>query len=111
MKKRQSRRRLGKRPVRTGSWRTALTEAEAARRHVAQAGAALDRLVPELQALRDSAAEAARLELRRALLDGPDGGPLTLLAKLARSQDAAAPLAAVAALLVERLTGVVGGPP
>ena len=98
-------------PARVGSWRTALTEADAAQRHVAQAAAAIERLARELLALRESAAQAARLELSRALQDGPDGGPLTLLAKLAASEDPAdAPIARVARLIIERLNAVLGSP-
>jgi hypothetical protein len=96
------------RPTRVGSWRTALTEAEAARRHLAQAAAAVDHLTTEMAALRSSAAQAARLELSRALQEGADGGPLTLLTKLAASEDPGdAPLARIARLIGDRLASIL----
>jgi hypothetical protein len=95
-------------PAHIGSWRTAATELEAARRHLGQATAAVEQLAAEMMALRQSSAQAARLELARSLSAGPDGGPLTLLARLAASSDAAdAPLGRVAALILERLTAVL----
>ena len=90
------------------SWRTAVTEAESARRHLAQASAALDRLAGEVAALREWGDSMARLAVARRLSEGPDGGALTAL--LAASTDEATPASqqAAAAALLERLTDALG---
>lgn len=62
------------------SWTTALSEAKSASRHLAQALASMERLSGELQALRETSETTARLDLARALTEGPDGGALALLA-------------------------------
>ena len=72
------------------SWRTAVTEAESARRHLAQASEALERLAREVAALREWGDSMARLAVARRLSEGPDGGALTAL--LAASADERPPL-------------------
>ena len=61
------------------SWRTAVTEAESARRHVAQASEALERLAREIAALREWGDSMALLAVARRLSEGADGGALTAL--------------------------------
>jgi hypothetical protein len=61
------------------SWRTAVTEAQSARRHLSQAGEALARLSAEVDALREWGDATARLAVARRLCDGPDGGVLAAL--------------------------------
>ena len=90
------------------SWRTAVTEAEGARRHVAQASEALERLAREVAALREWGDSMAGLGLARRLCEGGDGGVLTAL--VVASSDDSSPVASRAAAdaLLERLTGALG---
>jgi len=89
------------------SWTTAISEAEAASRHLRQATAALDRLARELEALRAWSDATARLDLARALTDGPDGGALQALVAAA-SDDADPGPRDTAGLLLDRLTTALG---
>jgi hypothetical protein len=90
------------------SWRTAVTEAESARRHVAQAVEALERLAREVAALREWGDAMARQAVARRLGEGADGGALTNLVS-ASSDDALSPeLRAAAGALLERLTEALG---
>jgi hypothetical protein len=91
------------------SWRTVLTELESARRHVAQAAQALDRLGDEVAVLREWSDATARLAVARRLCDGPDGGALAALATAASDDAAGAAFDSErAAALLERLTGALG---
>jgi len=94
-------------PLADPSWTTAVSEAEAASRHLRQATAALDRLTRELDALRAWRDATARLDLARALTDGPDGGALQALVAAA-SGDAATGPRDTARLLLDRLTRALG---
>ncbi len=86
------------------NWQSAATEAEAARRQLAQASASLDRLAAEIKCLREQAACVAHLELARQLLSGEDGGPLALLASLAAGGGSpSTPPSRIAVLILERL--------
>jgi hypothetical protein len=90
------------------SWTTALSEADAASRHLRQATAALDRLSRELAALRETSEATARLDLVLALTEGPDGGPLQALVTAA-SGDAADPaVQRTAGVFLNRLTTALG---
>jgi len=96
-------------PAREPSWRTAVTEAESARRHVAQASDALERLTREIAALREWGDSMALLAVARRLSEGSDGGALTAL--LVASSDEASSSAEVrlcADALLSRLTGALG---
>ena len=89
------------------SWRTAVTEAETARRHVAQAGEALSRLAGEVAALREWGDSMARVSLARRLCEGADGGVLTSLV-VASSDGSSGETRAAAAALLSRLTDALG---
>ena len=86
------------------SWRTALAEADAARRQVGQAATSLDRLSGELRALREWAETTVRLELARDLTDGPDGGVLNALLTTSSDSSADPGLRRASEILIERLT-------
>ena len=90
------------------SWRTAVTEAESARRHVAQASEALERLAREIAALREWGDSVAGLAVARRLCEGPDGGALAAL--VSASSDASSPpgLRVASDVLLSRLTEAVG---
>ena len=90
------------------SWRTAVTEAESARRHLAQASVALERLAGEVAALREWGDSMARLAVARRLSEGPDGGALTALLAACADEASSASQQAAAAALLERLTGALG---
>jgi hypothetical protein len=91
------------------SWRTVLTDLDSARRHVAQAAQALDRLGDEVGALREWSDATARLAVARRLCDGPDGGALAALATAASDDGAGAAFGRErAAALLERLTEALG---
>jgi hypothetical protein len=91
------------------SWRTVLTDLDSARRHVAQAAQALDRLGDEVGALREWSDATARLAVARRLCDGPDGGVLAAIATAASDEGAGAAFGSEwAAALLERLTGALG---
>ena len=91
------------------SWRTAVTEAESARRHVTQASEALERLAREMAALREWGDSMALLAVARRLSEGSDGGALTALV-VASSDEApsAAELRVKAGALLSRLTEALG---
>ncbi|HEX9186702.1 MAG TPA: hypothetical protein VGB87_06515 [Vicinamibacteria bacterium] len=91
------------------SWRTAVTEAGSARRHVAQASEALARLAREVAALREWGDSMARLAVARRLSEGSDGGALTALL-VAASDDgpSSAEVRAAASVLLSRLTEALG---
>lgn len=91
------------------SWRTAVTDADAARRHVAQAGEALARLSSEVAALRGLGDSVARLAVARSLCAGVDGGVLAALASAAAS-DAPSPAAVreTASDVLSRLCSALG---
>jgi hypothetical protein len=90
------------------SWTTALSEAEGATRHLRQATAALDRLSRELATLRACRDTTARLDLARALSDGPDGGVLQALVTAASDEAADPGPRRTAAILLDRLTTTLG---
>ena len=91
------------------SWRTAVTEAEAARRHVAQAGEALARLSEEIAGLREWSDSMARLAVARGLCDGADGGVLAALDAAASGDGAPSSEAREsAAALLSRLRETLG---
>ena len=89
------------------SGRTAVTEAETARRHVAQAGEALSRLAGEVAALREWGDSMARVSLARRLCEGADGGVLTALV-VASSDGSSGETRQEAAALLSRLTDALG---
>jgi hypothetical protein len=95
-------------PAREPSWTTALSETEAALRQLRQATASLDRASREIQALRDRGETMARLDLARALSDGPDGGPLGALAAAASDPSADPGVRRTAQSLLARLEGALG---
>ena len=90
------------------SWTTAVSEAEAASRHLRQATAALDRLSQELASLREQSETTARLDLARALTDGPDGGVLQALVTAASDETAGPGSRRTAEILLDRLTTTLG---
>jgi len=90
------------------SWTTALSEADAASRHLRQATAALERLTSELRALRGWSDTTARIDLARALSDGPDGGALGALVAAASDPEADPSLRRTAESLVARLETALG---
>lgn len=91
------------------SWQTAVTDADAARRHVAQAGEALARLSAEVAALREVGDSAARLAVARSLCAGADGGVLAALASLASdSAGLPAEVRQAASDLLSRLSEALG---
>jgi hypothetical protein len=90
------------------SWTTALSEAKAASRHVQQASAALERLSRELEALRDWSETTARLDLARALTEGPDGGALQALVAAASGDVADGDVRRASEMLLDRLTAALG---
>ncbi len=93
------------------SWRTAVTEVEAAQRHVAQAGEALSKLAGEIAALRELGEETARLAAARALCDGADGGVLARLVVLASDSSSSVDLREAAEALLSGLTEALGMSP
>jgi hypothetical protein len=95
-------------PLAEPSWTTALTEAEAASRHLRQATAALDRLSRELASLREQSDTTARLDLARALTDGPDGGVLQALVTAASDEEGDTSIRRTAEILLDRLTTTLG---
>lgn len=95
-------------PAREPSWTTALSEAEAALRQLRQATASLDRASREIQALREWDETMARLDLARALSDGPDGGPLGALAATASDPSADPGGRRTAQSLLARLEAALG---
>jgi hypothetical protein len=90
------------------SWTTAISEADAASRHLHQATAAMDRLSRELHALREWSDATARLELAQALTEGPDGGALHALLMAATDGREDPAVRATAEMLLERLTSALG---
>lgn len=90
------------------SWLTALSEADAASRRVRQATTSLERLSTELGALRQWTEETTRLDLARALTEGPDGGVLSVLVTSASDQEPDPSLHRVASGLLDRLTSSLG---
>ncbi len=90
------------------SWTTALSDAKAAPRHVQQASTALERLSRELDALRDWSETTARLDLARALNEGPDGGALQALVAAASGDAADGDLRRAPETLLDRLTAALG---
>jgi hypothetical protein len=90
------------------SWRTAVTEAESARRHVAQASEALERLGREIAALREWGDSMALLAVARQLCDGPDGGALTALVCASSDETSSPDSRATAGALLSRLTDALG---
>ncbi len=90
------------------SWTTAVSEAKSASRHLAQALASTERLSRELEALRETSEVTARLELARALTEGPDGGALALLAAQASDPATDPALRRTAEILLDRLTRSLG---
>lgn len=95
-------------PLAEPSWTTALTEAEAASRHLRQTTGALDRLSNEVAALREWGDTTARLDLARALTDGPDGGVLQALVTAVSDEAADPSLRRTAEILLDRLTTALG---
>ena len=95
-------------PAREPSWTTALSETEAALRQLRQATASLDRASREIQALREWGETMARLELARALTDGPDGGVLAALVASASDPAGDGDTRRATQALLERLTTAVG---
>jgi hypothetical protein len=90
------------------SWRTAVTEAESARRHVAQASEALERLAREIAALREWGDSMARQAVARQLCEGADGGVLAALVVASSDESSPVELRAAADALLDRLTGALG---
>ncbi|HYN02998.1 MAG TPA: hypothetical protein VE359_11170 [Vicinamibacteria bacterium] len=90
------------------SWRTAVTEAESARRHVAQASEALERLAREIAALREWGDSMARQAVARRLCEGADGGVLAALVVASSDESSPVALRAAADALLDRLTGALG---
>ncbi len=95
-----------KRPMRPPSWRTATSEADAARRQLAQTQRSLERASEELGALRAWGERTVRLDLARRLTERDDGGVLNLLLAGAGSAPGEAQRACRAAL--DRLTAALG---
>ena len=90
------------------SWRTAVTEAESARRHAAQASEALERLTREIAALREWGDSMALMAVARRLSEGSDGGALTALLVASSEEAPSAELRAAAGALLSRLTEALG---
>lgn len=94
------------------SWTTVVSETEAALRQLRQATAALERASRELEALRQASETMARLDVARALGDGPDGGALAALAAAAASDASNAiadeRIARAASILLGRLEAALG---
>jgi hypothetical protein len=90
------------------SWKTALSEADTASRHLRQATASLERLSRELRALREWGETNAQLELAHALTDGPDGGALDALLAASSDPEGDPALRATARMLLDRLTSALG---
>ena len=90
------------------SWTTAVSEAKSASRHLAQALASTERLTRELEALRETSEVTARLELARALTEGPDGGALALLTTQASDPAADPALRRTAGILLDRVSRSLG---
>jgi hypothetical protein len=89
------------------SWTTAISEADAASRHLHQATAAMDRLSRELHALREWSDATARLELAQALTEGPDGGALHALLMAATDGAVDSGVRAAAEMLLDRLASAL----
>ncbi len=96
----------GKRPARPPSWRAVTSEADAARRQLAQAQRSLERASDELRGLRAWGDRTARLDLARRLTGGDDGGVLNLLLAGAGGAPGEAQRACRAG--VDRLTAALG---
>jgi hypothetical protein len=90
------------------SWMTALSEAEAALRRLRQATTSMERVSREIATLKEWSETTARLDLAHALADGPDGGPLNLLAATASDEGTEPGVQQTARLLLDRLTSVLG---
>ena len=90
------------------SWRTAVTEAERARRHLAQASEALERLSREVAALREWGESQALLAVARRLSSGSDGGVLTALVVASSSSGSSEEQRVIAGALLARLTEALG---
>jgi hypothetical protein len=90
------------------SWLSALSEADAASRHLRSAAPSLERLSRELRALRAWSETNARLDLAYALTDGPDGGVLGAVLAAASEPASDAEARSAAQALLERLTFALG---
>jgi hypothetical protein len=90
------------------SWRTAVTEAESARRHLAQASEALERLSREVAALRERGESQALLAVARRLSSGSDGGVLAALVVASADSSAQPEVGVLAEALLLRLTEALG---
>jgi hypothetical protein len=90
------------------SWKTALSEAEAAQRHLRLATASIERLINELRSLRAWDGRMARIEVARRLVAGADGGLLTLLVGTASDERLDTRTRRAASVILERLTTALG---
>jgi hypothetical protein len=90
------------------SWTTALSEADAASRHLRLATTSMGCLSHELRALHERGETTARLDLARALTAGSDGGPLNALVAAASDPAGHPSLRRTAEILVERLAASIG---
>jgi hypothetical protein len=97
--------------VKEPSWRTAVSEAESARRHLAQASESLERLSREVAALRERGESQALLVVARRLASGSDGGVLTALVVASADSSASPELRASVEALLARLTEALGVSP
>jgi hypothetical protein len=90
------------------SWLTARSEADAALRRLRQARTSMECVSRELAALEEWGEATARLDLAHALTDGPDGGPLNGLARMASDDKVDPSLRQTTRLLLERITSALG---
>jgi hypothetical protein len=94
--------------LREPSWPTALSEADAVSRRLRQAAASMERLLTELQALREWSDTAAHLELAHALTEGQDGGVLDGLVMASSDETSDPGLRRTAQDVLERLMSALG---
>ncbi len=94
--------------VREPSWQTALSEAEAAERQLRLATISVERLVGEVRDLRSWDGRLARMEVARKLVDGSDGGPMTVLLAAASDPRVEGGVQRAASLILDRMTAALG---